>query len=109
MPVITAAQEQETLVYNGMSFTLARGAKGWDIEYRKGAVAGTLGAGLFEGADADTARIKARAVIRGAFPVGVRVIGPDINHSTRIGDLKLVPPDVGHPAFSHWDQDSVLP
>jgi hypothetical protein len=106
---MTVAKEQVTLVYNGMSFTLTKGAKGWDIEHRKGAAAGTLGAGLFDGADADMARVKARAVIRGAFPVGVKVVGPDINHSTRVGDLKLVPPDVTHPNFIHWDQDSVLP
>ena len=106
---MTVERELETLVYNGMSFTLAKGAKGWDIDYRKGAAAGTLGTGLFEGAAADAARVKARAVIRGAFPVGVKVVGPDINHTTRVGDLKLVAPDVTHPNFIHWDKDSVLP
>jgi hypothetical protein len=106
---MTVAEAQETLTYNGMTFTLEKGAQGWDIEYRKGGTAGTLGSGLFAGADETTARAKASAVIRGAFPVGVKVIGPDINHSTRVGDLRLVPPDVGHPNFVHWDKDSVLP
>jgi hypothetical protein len=41
--------------------------------------------------------------------VSVKVVGPDINHSTRVGDLKIVPPDVGHPNFVHWDKDSVFP
>jgi hypothetical protein len=98
-------EKQESLVYNGMTFTLSQGRTGWDIGYPRG----TVGTGLFPGADAATARAKARAVIRDAFPVGVKVVGPDINHSTRIGDLKLVPPDVGHPNFVHWDKDSVLP
>ena len=104
MPTLTVEKAQKTMVYNGMTFTLTQGVKGWDIEYPRG----TVGTGLFPGADADTARLKARAVIRGAFPVGVKVVGPDINHSTRIGDLKLVPPDVGHPNFLHWNKDSVL-
>jgi len=109
MPVMTLKKAPETLTYNGMSFTLEAGARGWNIGYRKGACAGTLGAGLFEGADAETARVKARAVIRGAFPVGVKVVGPDVNHATRVGDLRLVPPDVTHPNFAHWDKDGVLP
>lgn len=104
MPVLME-EKQETVVYNSMAFTLQRGAKGWDIGYPRG----TVGTGLFEGADEASARAKARTVIRGAFPVGVKVVGPDINHSTRIGDLRLVPPDVGHPNFVHWDKDSVLP
>ncbi|MBI5240427.1 MAG: hypothetical protein HY926_08130 [Elusimicrobia bacterium] len=104
MPTLTT-EKQATLIYNGMSFTLQRGAKGWDITYPKG----TVGTGLFGDADETAARAKARAVIRGAFPVGVKVVGPDINHSTRIGDLKLVPPDVGHPNFVQWNKDSVLP
>lgn len=105
MPVMTVEKAQETLTYNGMTFTLEKGAQGWDIVYPKG----TVGTGLFPGAAADEARLKARAVIRGAFPVGVKVVGPDINHSTRVGDLRLVPPDAGHPNFVHWDKDGVLP
>lgn len=103
MPVLTA-EKQETIVYNGVTFTLTEGAKGWDITYPKG----TVGTGLFPGAAAHEARSKAKAVLRGAFPVGVKVVGPDINHPNRVGDLKLVPPDVGHPNFVHWDKDSVL-
>lgn len=106
MPVITMVDE---LAYNDMSFTLERGAQGWDITYRKGQAAGTLAAGLFAGALEEEARVKARAVIRGAFPVGVKVVGPDVNHPTKVGDLKLVLPDVAHPNFVHWDKDSVLP
>ncbi len=106
MPTATIeAQAQQTVVYNGMTFALTEGAKGWDIAYPKG----TVGTGLFPGADAITALAKARAVIRGAFPVGVKVVGPDINHPNRVGDLKLVPPDVGHPNFAHWDKEAVLP
>ena len=108
MPVMTEERQQAELTYNGMSFTLTKGVKGWDIEYRKGQATGTLAAGLFPGLSEDEVRIRARAVIRGAYPVGVKVVGPDINHSTRVGDLKLVPPDVTHPNFVHWDKDSVL-
>lgn len=104
--VLTAEKE---IVYNDMLFALKKGAKGWDIEYKKGKTAGTLGTGLFEGASEEEARTKALAVIRGAFPVGVKIVGPDVNHSTRVGDLKLVPPDVTHPNFVHWDKASVLP
>jgi len=106
MPVMT---EEKAISYNDMSFTLERGAKGWDISYRKGQTAGTLAAGLFAGASEEEARAKVRAVIRGAFPVGVKVVGPDVNHPARVGDLRLVPPDVTHPNFIHWDKESVLP
>lgn len=110
MPVMTLEKTaQAELVYNDMTFTLAEGAQGWDISYRKGRTSGTLAAGLFAGASQEEARAKARAVIRGAFPVGVKVVGPDVNHPTKVGDLKLVPPDVSHPNFIHWDKDSVLP
>lgn len=105
MPTATLERQQQTMVYNRLSFTLTRTERGWDIDHPRG----TVGTGLFPGATEAEARIKARAVIRGAFPVGVKVVGPDISRPLRFGDLRIVPPAVSRPNFVHWDKEAVLP
>jgi hypothetical protein len=44
--------------------------------------------------------------VKSVYPVGVRVVGPDVAHPNKIGDLKIVGPDVTHPNFIYWDKDS---
>ena len=45
-------------------------------------------------------------LVRTLAPVGVRLVGPDVAHPLRFGELKIVPPDVTHPNFIYWDKDS---
>jgi len=95
----------EPIVYNGKRFLLSRGKRGWDILVDG---KGTLGAGLFEGASEEEALVRAKALIKDVHPVGIRLVGPDVTRSTRVGDLRLVPPNVTRPNFILWDKDSVL-
>ena len=92
-----------TFTYNDLAFTLERGDAGWDI--RRGAA--LMAAGLFPGLTENEALAKAQELARTIHPVGVRSVGPDVNHPQRIGDLKIVGPDVTHPNFIRWNKDSV--
>jgi hypothetical protein len=97
-----------TFSYNDMEFTVERSGAGWDIACRKpGGTAALAAAGLFQGLEEGEARQRAETWIRTVFPVGVRSVGPDVNHPLTIGDLKIVGPDVGHPNFIYWNKDSV--
>lgn len=96
----------EPFVYNGRRFTLSRSGKGWDVLVDGKS---TLGTGLFEGASEEEAWIRAKALIKDVHPVGIRLVGPDVTRSTRVGDIRLVPPNVTRPNFIHWDKDIVLP
>ena len=97
----------KTFFYNDGEFTLEPAGKAWDIG-RKLPNGGTalVGAGLFAGLSASDAEIKALALVKAIYPVGVRTIGPDVAHPHMIGDLKIVGPDVTHPNFIHWDKDT---
>ncbi len=97
-----------TITYNDMEFTVERSGAGWDIAYRvPGGPPALAAAGLFQGLGEAEARQRAETWIRTVFPVGVRSVGPDVNHPITIGDLKIIGPDVGHPNFIHWNKDSV--
>ena len=91
--------------YNDSEFIVI--ASGWDV-VRKMPDGKTVmvGANLFAGATAAEAEEKARALVRSTNPVGVRIVGPDVNHPNMIGDMKIVGPDVAHPNFIYWDKDS---
>lgn len=98
----------DTLNYNDMTFAVAAAGAGWDIQrlLPDGSQA-LVGTGLFAGAAAQEAQARALGLIKATYPVGIKVVGPDVAHPTRIGDLKIVGPDVTHPNFIYWDKDSV--
>ncbi len=97
-----------TFTYNDLTFTLEAREGRWDLSYAKGAGPAALaGAGLFPGLTEAEAMAKAQALARTIFPVGVRIVGPDVAHPNTIGDLKIVGPDVTHPNFIYWNKDSV--
>lgn len=96
-----------SFVYNDTEFRLQAVGSAWDIA-RTLPDGGTalVGAGLFNGVSAELALPRARSLVKAICPVGVRTIGPDVNHPTRIGELRLVGPDVTHANFIHWERDS---
>jgi hypothetical protein len=96
-----------TFKYNDTEFAVTAAGSAWDIT-RKLPNGGDalVGAGLFAGAAAADAQAKALALVKSIYPVGVKVVGPDVAHPNRIGDLKIVGPDVTHPNFIYWDKDS---
>lgn len=88
--------------YNDMEFTVEKAGNAWDIKNGNAIVA----AGLFPGlADAD-AEAKCVALVKTIFPVGIKVVGPDVAHPLTVGDIKYFPPDVAHPNFVYWNKDS---
>lgn len=97
-----------TITYNDLTFTVAPRGDCWDISYTLPNGSTTIaGAGLFAGLMEAEAAIRALALIKTIFPVGVKSVGPDVTHPTTIGELKLVGPDVTHPNFIYWNKDSV--
>jgi len=97
-----------TITYNDMQFTVTGREDRWDLTITKADGSTTIaGAGLFPGLTESEAEVRALALIKTIFPVGIRSVGPDVTHPNRIGDLKIVGPDVTHPNFIYWDKDSV--
>ena len=97
-----------TFSYNDMEFTVRGSDRGWDLARKlSGGASAPVAAGLFQGLGEAQAFERARALARTVFPVGVRSVGPDVNHPHAIGDLKIVGPDVGHPSFIYWNKDTV--
>ena len=66
-----------------------------------------VGAGLFAGLSAEAACARAQAFVKVLSPVGVRIVGPDVAHPLRAGEVRIVPPNVAHPNFVYWTHDSV--
>ena len=98
----------DTFTYNDIVFHLNDMGATWDLEREvPGAGRALVGAGLYPGASSAEAGLRARSLARSIFPVGVRIVGPDVDHGTRVGDLRLVMPDVSHPNFIRWEKDSV--
>lgn len=94
-------------IYNDMEFLLAPVGKAWDIgRAQAGGGSALVGAGLFAGATETEAEIRALALVKAIYPVGVKTVGPDVAHPTMIGDLRIVGPDVTHPNFIQWNKDS---
>jgi hypothetical protein len=93
--------------YNDMEFVLAASGTAWDIlrQLPAGATA-VVGTGLFAGSAVADAQAKGLALVKAIYPVGVKIVGPDVAHPNLIGDLKIVGPDVTHPNFINWDKDS---
>lgn len=93
--------------YNDMEFALTAAGTAWDIlRQLPGGASAIVGTGLFAGMAPSEAQVKALALVKAIYPVGVKIVGPDVAHPTMIGDLKIVGPDVTHPNFIYWDQDS---
>jgi hypothetical protein len=98
----------ESFIYNDTEFLLAANDSGWDIKRKlAGGGEAIVATGVFPGMAANDAGIRALALVKAIYPVGIRIVGPDVAHPTRIGDLKIVGPDVTHPNFIYWDKDSV--
>ena len=97
----------KTFLYNDTEFAVTPAGSAWDIS-RTDANGKTalVGAGLFDGVAAADAEVRALALVKSIYPVGVRTVGPDVAHPNMIGDLKIVGPDVTHPNFIYWDKDS---
>jgi len=97
-----------TLTYNDMTFTVAPRGDRWDISYAlPNGSSAVAGAGLFAGLSENDATVKALALVKTIFPVGIKSVGPDVTHPHTIGDLKIIGPDVTHPNFIYWNKDSV--
>lgn len=100
----------KNFTYNDLTFSIAKSGDGWDLSYQSGAAAPALvGTGLFQGVAEGEVEAKAKALAKSIFPVGIKIVGPDVTHPTMIGDLKLVGPDVTHPNFIYWNKDSSSP
>jgi hypothetical protein len=96
------------IAYNDMHFSVEKQGDCWDIAYQLPNGSRALaGAGLFAGLSEDEGEARALALIQTIFPVGIKSVGPDVNHPNTIGDLKIIGPDVTHPNFIYWNKDSV--
>ena len=97
----------EPIRYNDMEFTLEKEGDRWNLTFKlPNGSSAVAGAGLFGGLSEGEAGVRAAALIRTIFPVGVRSVGPDVAHPNMIGDLKIVGPDVAHPNFVYWNKDT---
>lgn len=98
----------QTIRYNDMQFAVEPRGDRWDITYTlPGGAIASAGVGLFAGLSESEAGARALTLIKTIFPVGIKSVGPDVNHPNTIGDLKIIGPDVSHPNFIYWNQDSV--
>ncbi len=97
----------KTMTYNDMRFSIIKASIGWDInrELPDGTVA-VVGAALFAELSDGDAETQAQLLVRTIYPVGIKLVGPNIAHPNRVGNLKIVGPDVAHPNFVYWDKDS---
>ena len=95
------------LTYNDMEFSIEEADGRWNIAFTTpDGKRSYAAAGLFEGAPESEIEALAARLIGTLFPVGIRVVGPDVAHPNLIGDLKIVGPDVAHPNFIYWDKES---
>jgi hypothetical protein len=97
----------KTILYNDMEFTVAKTGGGWDISRKlPGGATALVAAGLFANLAEAEAEARATALVKTVFPVGIKIVGPDVAHPNMVGDLKIVGPDVSHPNFIYWNKDS---
>jgi hypothetical protein len=97
----------KNFIYNDMEFSITKNGSGWDINRKlpNGDLA-VIGAGLFKDLGEGNARTRALALVRTVFPVGIKIVGPNVSHPNMVGDLKIIGPDVSHPNFIYWNKDS---
>jgi len=97
----------KTISYNDMEFVLDKTASGWEITRKQaGGASAVVAAGLFADLPDGEAEVRAEALVKTVFPVGIKSVGPDVAHPNMVGDLKIVGPDVSHPNFIYWNKDS---
>ena len=93
--------------YNDQTFSLNASGDTWDITREaSGKAPAQVGTGLFTGLNAEQALLRATDLVKAIYPVGIKVVGPDVAHPALVGDLKIVGPNVAHPNFINWDKDS---
>ena len=97
----------KNFIYNDMEFSIAKNGSGWDIRRKlpNGDFA-VVGASLFKDLGEEDAGTRALALVRTVFPVGIKIVGPNVSHPIMVGDLKIIGPDVSHPNFIYWNKDS---
>jgi hypothetical protein len=97
----------KNFIYNDMEFSITKNGSGWDINRKlpNGDFA-VIGAGLFKDLGEGDTGTRALALIRTIFPVGIKIVGPNVAHPNMVGDLKIIGPDVNHPNFIYWNKDS---
>lgn len=97
----------KNFIYNDMEFSIAKNGSVWDISRKlpSGDFA-VVGAGLFKDLGEGDAETRALALVRTIFPVGIKIVGPNVAHPNRVGELKIIGPDVSHPNFIYWNKDS---
>lgn len=97
----------KSFTYNDMDFSVENTQGRWDISYRTAeGKSAYVAAGLFAGLPESEIEERARGLVHSIFPVGIKIVGPDVTRPNLIGDLKIVGPDVTHPNFIYWDKDS---
>ena len=97
----------KNFTYNDIEFSIARIDNGWNITRKlpNGNIA-VVGAALFVDLSDDDAEARAQALVRTVYPVGIKIVEPDVMHPNTVGDMKIVGPDVSHPNFVYWDKES---
>ncbi len=97
----------KSLIYNGMEFSIAKIGNGWDITRKlPNGDSAVVGASLFADLPDGEVELRAKVLVKEIYPVGIKIVGPDVAHPNMVGDLKIVGPDVNHPNFIYWDKDS---
>ena len=95
------------IIYNDMEFSISKIGNGWDITRKlPDGNSAVVGAKLFAELLEGDAVMRAQRLIRTIYPVGIRIVGPDVAHPNLVSELKIVGPDVSHPNFIYWDKDS---
>jgi hypothetical protein len=93
--------------YNDLAFSLTAAGEGWDLtRHASSGLQAQVGTGLFKGLSADEALARGQALIQVIYPVGIKLVGPDVAHPALVGELQIVGPNVAHPNFIHWNTDS---
>jgi hypothetical protein len=97
----------KNMIYNDVEFSIAKNGSGWDISHKlpNGDFA-VVGAGLFKDFSEGDAGARALALVKKVFPVGIKMVGPNVSHPNMVGDLKIIGPDACHPNFIYWNKDS---
>lgn len=97
----------KTFSYNDLAYSIEPAGNAWDIVCTRGdGKTATVAAGVFPGVAEGEVEARARALVRAINPVGIRLVGPDVGHPQKVGDIIIVGPDVGHPNFIYWNKDS---
>jgi hypothetical protein len=90
-----------------MEFSIVKNSSGWYLSRKlPNGDSAVVGASLFKDLNEEDARTRMLALVRTVFPVGIKIVGPNVSHPNMIGDLKIIGPDVRHPNFIYWNKDS---